>query len=128
MKHNIAKRYYHKHKELLDEKKSIWARENHQKCALYCAKRRSLKLSNGTFSITDKDIFRQLGRQNNECFWCHKKLKSYEMDHVIPLSKGGSHSIGNIVMSCSECNRTKSDRLPIVFKILSNTSNCKSGS
>ena len=34
------------------------------------------------------------------------------IDHVIPLSKGGMHSWGNVRLSCRECNWKKSDILP----------------
>jgi 5-methylcytosine-specific restriction endonuclease McrA len=38
--------------------------------------------------------------------------KSLEMDHYIPLSKGGENSAGNIVPACMKCNRAKSDADP----------------
>ncbi|WP_306317623.1 MULTISPECIES: HNH endonuclease [unclassified Streptomyces] len=30
------------------------------------------------------------------------------MDHVIPLSKGGRHAIGNLMPACMPCNMSKS--------------------
>lgn len=44
------------------------------------------------------------------------KSKTYRpdqatLDHVIPMSKGGSHTIDNIVTMCHTCNSSKSDRL-----------------
>lgn len=29
------------------------------------------------------------------------------MDHVVPLSRGGRHSIGNILPACESCNLSK---------------------
>ena len=58
------------------------------------------KKSNGVFKIFERDIPKMLNRQNGECFWCSCKLDKYHIDHVIPLIKGGRHSIGNIVASC----------------------------
>lgn len=33
------------------------------------------------------------------------------LDHIIPKTKEGSHTAGNLITSCSKCNSTKSDRL-----------------
>lgn len=36
-----------------------------------------------------------------------------EMDHVIPLAKGGSHTYDNVQCACRQCNAAKSDVLPM---------------
>lgn len=41
----------------------------------------------------------------------HKRAP--ELDHIVPLSKGGSHTWGNVQCLCRECNGWKSDRLAI---------------
>jgi 5-methylcytosine-specific restriction endonuclease McrA len=33
------------------------------------------------------------------------------IDHLIPISKGGEHSMRNIKLACRECNSLKSDRI-----------------
>jgi 5-methylcytosine-specific restriction endonuclease McrA len=37
-----------------------------------------------------------------------------ELDHVVPLSKGGAHTYDNTQCSCRECNQRKSDIMPMV--------------
>ena len=39
-------------------------------------------------------------------------MKQTTYDHVIPRSKGGTHTWDNVVMSCSKCNNVKADRMP----------------
>jgi len=48
------------------------------------------------------------------CWICHEPvtLAAMEMDHVIPLSRGGAHSYANCKAACRACNRRKRDRLP----------------
>ena len=54
---------------------------------------------------------------HNSNFCCHYcgKLSSREtslvVDHVIPVAKGGTDDIENLVASCEECNQGKSDML-----------------
>jgi 5-methylcytosine-specific restriction endonuclease McrA len=31
-------------------------------------------------------------------------------DHIVPLSKGGTHERGNLQLACAECNIRKSNR------------------
>ena len=67
---------------------------------------------------TKKDVELQRKTQTNRngelcCWWCGKTIKSgYHVDHVIPLSRGGSNAPENIVISCPRCNLSKSDKLP----------------
>jgi len=43
------------------------------------------------------------------CPYCAKRMKSEHksLDHVVPLSKGGAHSILNAVVCCKRCNSRK---------------------
>lgn len=44
----------------------------------------------------------------NKCVYCG--APSEEVDHVVPVSKGGTNEFSNLVASCRTCNRVKSDR------------------
>lgn len=56
------------------------------------------------------------------CHYCGEKFKSSEltMDHVVPISRGGKSTKGNIVPCCKECNNKKKYMTPvdIVIKIM----------
>lgn len=45
------------------------------------------------------------------CYYCgfQFKRKDLHIDHIVPLSKGGEHSVKNICRSCSDCNLKKRD-------------------
>jgi 5-methylcytosine-specific restriction endonuclease McrA len=44
------------------------------------------------------------------CIYCGIKPAKLTMDHVIPLSKGGPHTKGNIVPACKPCNSKKGNK------------------
>lgn len=54
--------------------------------------------------------------QRKRCAVCRKALrKTYEIDHIVPLSRGGPHSIANLQLLCPPCNRSKGAKDPIEF-------------
>ena len=65
---------------------------------------------------TTEQLHQQLKRQEGRCYYCHIELptgrNSWHADHIVPLSRGGSNDINNIVISCPPCNRKKHDKLP----------------
>lgn len=62
---------------------------------------------------TASDIRRQYRAQKGRCYYCNQPLgDAYHVDHVIPLSRGGSNSPENIVIACPTCNLSKADKLP----------------
>lgn len=48
------------------------------------------------------------------CHYCglHVGIKNLTMDHVIPLSRGGRSTKGNLVPCCKKCNTAKQSDLP----------------
>ena len=42
------------------------------------------------------------------CAYCGVEEPRPTMDHVVPLKKGGGHTVDNIVPACGPCNRAKS--------------------
>ena len=58
--------------------------------------------------------FRDCGRR---CVYCGSALglENATLDHVIPLSRGGSHHPGNLVSACEPCNQLKGSLLPTEF-------------
>ncbi len=62
---------------------------------------------------TEQDIRFIYDRQGGRCWWCQCELNgTYEVDHRVPLSRGGSNDPSNLVVSCMSCNRRKHNKLP----------------
>lgn len=60
-------------------------------------------------SISKKTRFEIFKRDSFTCQYCGRKAPNVvlEIDHVEPISKGGTDDILNLVTSCKDCNRGK---------------------
>ena len=52
--------------------------------------------------------------QRGVCHYCGKQVGAAKltMDHVVPVSRGGRSTKGNVVPACDACNKTKTFRTP----------------
>lgn len=49
------------------------------------------------------------------CYYCGARLDDgYELDHIVPLGRGGAHTLENIVKACPRCNKAKGKRADYV--------------
>lgn len=53
---------------------------------------------------------RILERDGYQCVWCHVQ-KKLQIDHIVPVSRGGSDEDTNLRTLCRGCNRKKFDQL-----------------
>jgi 5-methylcytosine-specific restriction endonuclease McrA len=62
-------------------------------------------------SISKKIRFEIFKRDGFKCAYCGKTPPeaTLEIDHVEPISKGGTDEMVNLITSCFECNRGKSN-------------------
>lgn len=50
-------------------------------------------------------------RDDYTCRYCGARAVRLECDHVVPVSRGGSHELTNLVTACFSCNRSKRNKL-----------------
>jgi len=92
-----------------------WYVDHPEKIRAMVHKRRARILEAGG-SFTDGDIKSMLKRQRKRCVVCRTDIsKSYHVDHIMPLARGGDNGIGNIQLLCPHCNFSKNDKHPIDF-------------
>lgn len=77
--------------------------------SVYSANRRARKAKNGGFYTVD-DVKMLREKQNNCCAACNSNKKKLEVDHVIPVVKGGSNDPSNLQLLCGPCNKSKGSR------------------
>lgn len=92
--------------------KSEFGRQSH-KDAVH---RRRARLRHGDhLKVSLRDWTRIVNRYQGLCAYC--QVSPYEhQDHVIPISKGGRHSIGNLLPACSTCNLSKNASFLAVWR------------
>jgi 5-methylcytosine-specific restriction endonuclease McrA len=49
------------------------------------------------------------------CAYCGKTDGSFELDHILPRSRGGSNRISNLALACHDCNAAKGDQTAAEF-------------
>jgi 5-methylcytosine-specific restriction endonuclease McrA len=64
------------------------------------------------------DVFERDGFRCQECgYQAHdSKDRKLHVDHIVPVSMGGTNEMDNLQTLCDKCNGMKSDRLPDKFK------------
>lgn len=65
---------------------------------------------------TTNQLIRILAKQKGRCCYCHCITDDLTLEHIVPISKGGSHTAENIAFACLCCNERKADRDPFDFK------------
>ena len=48
-----------------------------------------------------------LEKHERKCFYCGKNVSKFEVEHMIPKTRGGSNRIDNLTLSCHDCNQKK---------------------
>lgn len=72
----------------------------------YHHKKRALKAKSGG-SHTREEWQQRKELYGYSCVYCHRKSERLTKDHIIPISRGGTDNIYNIVPACGSCNRRK---------------------
>jgi hypothetical protein len=50
-------------------------------------------------------------RDGYVCAYCEDTDGPFQIDHIVPVTRGGSNEIGNLCVACKPCNSSKGDRL-----------------
>lgn len=105
--------YYAANKERLLAAGAARKKANPESARRHSHTRRARLLGGGELS---PGIVEKLMRlQRGKCANCHKKLTAPQIDHVLPVSRGGSNTDDNVQLLCGFCNRRKHAKDPIAF-------------
>jgi 5-methylcytosine-specific restriction endonuclease McrA len=87
-----------------------WMRSHPEERARYEHARRSRKsASGGSYTVAEwKGLVAHYG---NKCLCCGRSDVALTVDHVVPVSKGGTSNIDNLQPLCLSCNSKKQDKI-----------------
>lgn len=74
-------------------------------------KRDAIKRGVNDGTVTADSWYEIQKKHGFKCHYCQTDKKTLTLDHVIPLARGGKHTISNIVPCCPSCNSSKNDKL-----------------
>lgn len=103
---------------------SEWSRNNRDKRASYWKKHYEkyreklvLRATLGTYirrgaegSFSKDDIDALLIKQSGRCAFCLIPMRQYHIDHILPISRGGTSWPYNLQLTCPHCNHSKRNR------------------
>lgn len=99
---------YLKNKDLRDKDK---LRASGRKYDLTRIRRRRMRLNEAVIrDLTAEQWQERLEEFDYHCAYCWASGVKLTQDHLIPISRGGHHTIDNIVPACTPCNSRKKNR------------------
>lgn len=108
--------YRSKNKEKVYESNKRYLRDNPEFSRVAASRRRSLLAgANGSFSVDQWTS--RLEYYESKCMYCGSS-ESIEIEHRIPLSRGGTNLPANLVPACKSCNCKKGTKTETEYKQL----------
>lgn len=105
--------YYENNKEKIKFKVSNYRKQNLEKIRALNQSRRGLQR---TGKLSKNIIELLFEKQNGLCICCLKELgNDFHIDHIIPLSLGGTNTDDNVQLLKSRCNLQKNAKHPVDF-------------
>jgi 5-methylcytosine-specific restriction endonuclease McrA len=106
---------YRQRRALYLKNARLYQERNKEKHNLWCRHQASkTRVTNCT--LTASEFYQWGSSQPKICHWCGVNCaEKFDIDHVVPISKGGKHELENLVISCAPCNRRKRNKLPEEF-------------
>ncbi len=108
-----TRRWVKENKEKQAEYLHLWYKSNPEKIKASRIRRMAKVRGAGLGKVTEKEIS---AIKLMPCFYCGKNDR-IEVDHREPIAKGGRHSIGNLVPACMTCNRSKTDKFVMEWRV-----------
>lgn len=112
--HEVIKRK--RHGKAIQARQKRWRDANPEKVAAQSAaavhKRRARV---GDAVLTGKQIAELRETADGVCAYCLQPCDALQLEHCIPLARGGAHEADNIVFACPSCNASKGTRTPLEF-------------
>jgi 5-methylcytosine-specific restriction endonuclease McrA len=110
-----ARKYRQEHPEEIRLYQQAYRQAHPEKKQADAQRRRAKKAGAPRNDLTHAQWLEIQDAQDHRCYYCGKRCKGrLTQDHIIPLSKGGSHTLHNVIGACQSCNSKKHDGAPFI--------------
>jgi len=86
-------------------------RPDRRRCKINSLNRRRARLTHALSTLTKTQWEAILELFDNSCAYCGAEKVALQQEHVIPISRGGNHTVENVVPACVSCNLSKASKL-----------------
>lgn len=97
---------YVKHRDAAIKRALAWVSTNREAARGLWRLRRARKRAAKIEKFSKAEWLAVVEAYGGLCAYCRIRPWSHQ-DHVVPLSRGGAHSIANVVPACGPCNQRK---------------------
>jgi 5-methylcytosine-specific restriction endonuclease McrA len=128
--HKCAKKERVKHAQKYNERSKRWYYANRERSKAYRklhynkewndkhreqirahTRNRRAKEQNAIGTHKPKDIENIYLSQDGKCKYCDKPVgNKFHVDHIVPISRGGTNYPNNLVITCQSCNDSKGNK------------------
>lgn len=116
MRSSHSAAYYEAHSTALKIKVLEWQKAHPELVRIYKKMNRHRRRAaiNGA-RVPARFVIRLFESFEGRCAYCRDRPAAH-IDHIYPLSKGGSHAVENLAPACAKCNLSKGSSLPAAFQ------------
>ena len=107
------RRYRESHPEKIREKNKRYREANPDYFKTKCMERKAILKARSDGTVTKEKLDTLYDAQHGLCAYCkcNLKISGVCIDHTVPISRGGLHTITNIKLVCPTCNLSKGTKL-----------------
>ena len=120
-----ARERYARNRERAAKTSRAWWRANRDRARLYRTERQARKRGALVNDFNVAQWHALVESFGQCCAYCGEQGK-LTLDHVVPLSRGGDHTLTNILPACSTCNSRKRDLTALEFLLRNLERGCSS--
>ncbi len=110
-----ARRWAVEHPDLRRKYEADYREANRERVRYYTKHYYARRRANGGY-IGYADWLERCAEFGNRCAYC-ASAGPLEMEHITPVSRGGTHTLDNVVPACVHCNRSKHNRGLLQFML-----------
>lgn len=108
---SVSRQYYRNHRDKELQRNKLYYQTHPEKARMHGQRRRARCLGAAVCDLASGEWQKILEHYGHRCAYC-SNVGDMTQDHIIPLSRGGWHTISNIAPACRSCNSKKSDKTP----------------